>query len=141
MRNRALIRAAGAVMAAVFAAVGLVFLLFPDAVLVLMNRLGRGLGCPEAPLTGAGFYLALAAAYMAMVTILALGMARHPEDPVRPRLLAQAKAASSLASFGLFIFHQGALVYLANGLVDGAIAAAVLLLLRPARGTAGPNRP
>lgn len=138
--NRGLIRTAGGALAAVFAAVGLVFLCFPDAVLVLMNRMGRGLGFSEAPLAGAGFYLALAAAYMAMVTILALGMVRHPEDPVRPRLLVQAKTASSLASFGLFLFHQDALVYLANGLVDGAIAAAVFLISRSARRAAGPGQ-
>jgi hypothetical protein len=135
------IRVAGWAFAAIFAVVGLVFLLRPDAVLGLMNGLGRGLGFPEAPRTGAGFYLALAAAYMAMVTILALEMARHPGNPAYPRLLAQAKSASSLASLGLFAFHQGALVYLANGLVDGAIAAAALLILRSVRKAAGTARP
>jgi hypothetical protein len=112
-----------------FAAVGSLFLLQPNAALRFMNGLGRGLGLPEAPLAGAGFYLCLAAGYMYVVTVLAWMMFRNPGLPLLPLLLAHAKGASSLISFGFFVFHRSYLIYLANGLVDLSLAVLALILL------------
>jgi hypothetical protein len=123
-------KAAGLAMAATFASVGLLFLFLPDAAPRFMNGLGRGFGLPEAPLTGANFYVGLAAAYMSIVTILAWMMVRHPAVPGFPLLLAQAKGASSLLSFGLFVFHRPFFVYLANGLIDLLLAALAIFLYR-----------
>jgi hypothetical protein len=109
------------VLALIFAAVGALFLLKPDAALAFMNSLGRGFGCPEAPLNGAGFYLILAVGYMYMVTLLAVMMFRNPSLRIFPFLLAQAKGASGLLSVGLFIFHEHYFVYAANGAVDLAL--------------------
>jgi len=111
-------RVLSAAMAVTFAAVGLLFLLGPDLTLRFMNRLGRGWGLAEMPLSGASFYLGLAVGYMYVVTLLAFLMFRHPHPPVFPFLLAQAKGASSVLSFGLFVIHRPALVFLANGVID-----------------------
>jgi hypothetical protein len=131
--SRKMIQAAGIACGLTFAAVGLIFLFSPDAVLRLMNTLGRPFGLPEAPLAGAGFYLVLAVGYMAIVTILSIMMVRHPENPAYPLLLLQAKGASSLLSFGLFLLHQNAFVYLANGIVDGGLGLFAFLLYRSVR--------
>jgi len=132
MNTRA-VKAAGLGASLCFAAVGTIFLLSPDAVLRLMNRLGRGFGMAEAPLSGAGFYLALAAGYMAVVTILGWRIFRAPANPAYPLLLAQAKGASALFSLGLFAFHAPQFVFLANGLVDGSLAIGALLIYRSVR--------
>ncbi len=126
-------RVVSAGLCAAFALVGAIFLLAPDAVLAFFDGWARrmgGLG-PAGPADP--FFVALAVAYMVVVTILAWAMFRHPRDTAAPRLLAQAKLASSLASFGLCALRQPYLILLANGVVDGAIAALVLLLAR-ARG-------
>ncbi len=70
---------------------------------------------------------------MAVVTILSVMMVRHPDNPAYPLLLAQAKGASSLLSFGLFLFHQSAFVYLANGIVDGGLGLFAFLIYRSVR--------
>jgi hypothetical protein len=106
-----------------------------------MNGLGRGLGLAEAPLAGAGFYLALAGGYMAIVTILGWRIFRRPSDPAPPLLLAQAKGATSLLSLGLFALHAPQFVFLANGLVDGSLAIGAFLLYRSVRRGAGAARP
>ena len=121
------------ILAVIFASVGLLFLLLPDAVLRFMNGLGRGFGLPEAPLSGTGFYLALAVGYMYVVTILAWMMFRNPAARTLPFLLAQAKGASSLLSFGLFLFHRPFFVYLANGLVDLFLCVLAVILYRNRR--------
>lgn len=131
--SRKMIQIAGAACGLTFTAVGLIFLLSPDAVLRLMNSLGRPFGLPEAPLAGAGFYLALAVGYMAVVTILSVMMVRHPDNPAYPLLLAQAKGASSLLSFGLFLLHRNAFVYLVNGVVDGGLGLFAFLIYRSVR--------
>lgn len=119
--NTRLYKITSLALALVFAAVGGIFLLRPDAALAFMNGLGKNLGCPEAPLNGAGFYLILAVGYMYMATLLAGMMFRNPALRILPFLLAQAKGASGLLSVGLFIFHQHYFVYAANGVVDLAL--------------------
>jgi hypothetical protein len=105
-------------LAAVFAIVGLLFLLQPDAALRFMNAVGRRLGLVEAPLHGAGFYPALAVGYMYLVTFLAWMMARRPSERIYPLLLAQAKGASGILSLAFFALHRPFFIYLANGVVD-----------------------
>jgi hypothetical protein len=122
-----LYRPASLAMAIGFGAVGLIFLLLPSGVLGFFDALSPQIGLkPAGP--AAGFYLALAVAYMYVVTLLAGWMYARPENATLPVLLINAKAASALLSFGLFAFRQPALIYLANGVVDGLIAAGVLLL-------------
>ena len=89
-----------------------------------------------------GLFRALAVAYMYVVTSLAWMMYRRPTEPIWPALLAHAKLASAAVSFLLLVLHGPYLAYLANGVVDGAIGAAVLLLRRNAvnRRRAQPGR-
>jgi hypothetical protein len=138
MRGK-LIRTTGAVLAAVFAAVGLVFLLIPSGVVSFFNRISAPWGFPPAPAGEPGLFVLLAVAYMTVVTALAWGMARRPGEAVRPRLLALAKIASAVLSLGFFVLRSGALIFLLNAVVDGSIGGFVLWLTRPAR-TARPNR-
>jgi len=125
-----LYRAAAALLAVSFAAVGLLFLFFPGGVLAFFNSLSAGLGFREAPLTGFQFYLVLASGYMYLVALLAWLMFRHPEVETYARLLVHAKLATALLSLGFFALHRPFLIYLANFLVDGLIGLGVWTLLR-----------
>jgi len=127
-------RALGYGLAAIFAAVGLVFLVAPGGVIVFFNSLSRPLGMEAAPVSGRSFYLVLAAAYMSVVTLLAWNMARQPENRAYSVLLMQAKLASSLISLGFFAFHGPFLIYLVNGLVDGTIGVVVYQIAGRKRG-------
>jgi hypothetical protein len=111
-------------MAVAFAVVGLAFLVAPNGVTAAFDSLSLRAGLAPAG-TAAGFYLVLAVAYMYLVTLLAGWMYLRPENPVLPVLLINAKAASSLLSFGLFAFGEPALIYLANGAWMGLIATGV----------------
>ena len=119
-------------LAVAFAAVGLVFLFAPGALQGAFDSLGRQAGIKGMPVGDAesGLFRVLAVAYMYVVTILAWMMFRRPADPVWPALLAQAKFASALVSILLFALAGPYLVYAANGVVDGLIGVAVLLLRR-----------
>lgn len=122
--------AIGAGFAVAFAAVGLLFLAVPGAVLAFCDALSRRTGLAAFPGPVDRFWLILAAAYMYVVTVLAWSLFRRPDDPVYPRLLAHAKlgsAALSLAAFALYAPH---LLFLANGIVDGAIGIAAAVLWR-----------
>lgn len=123
--DRRLVRVTGAVLAVTFAAVGLVFLLVPGRVLALFNAAGEPLGLPASPTEAFTLFLALAVAYMYVVTLLAVQMARRPRVTAYPWVLVQAKAASALVCVVLFAAHDQYLVYLANALVDGALAVLV----------------
>jgi hypothetical protein len=127
-----LYRASALAFAVAFAAVGIVFLLAPGAVWLPFERLARPVGIPGVPAAGGsgGLFRALAAAYMYGVALLAWMMFRRPGERVWPALLAHLKLASAAASFVLLVLDGFYLVYLANGLVDGVIGAAVLLLRR-----------
>lgn len=120
-----LVRLSGRVMAAIFAAVGLVFLVIPGRVLALFNEVGEVFGLPASPTDAFTLYLALAVAYMYVVTLLAWQMARRPRDRSYPWLLVNAKAASAVVCLILFVVQDHCLIYAANALVDGVIAAAV----------------
>lgn len=129
-------------MAAVFAAVGILFLTAPGGVIAFFNVLSGPLGFRPAPAFGASLYSALAGAYMYVVTFLAWNLARRPEEELFSRLLVHAKFASALVSFGLFAVHWPYLILLANGIIDGSIGAAALIWFRPRGSSArtGPGR-
>lgn len=116
--------------ATIFALLGLIFLFFPDSVLIFFNSISGYFGLPQATLQGTGFYLILASAYMYLVTLLAYLMYRYPEQNIYPFLLAQGKLASSIISIYLFLMHQPYLIYLANFVIDGFIGIAALYLMK-----------
>jgi hypothetical protein len=118
------------IMAVTFALTGLLFLFFANGVLVFFNQVARLTGLKFSPVAGVDFYLILAAAYMYLVTLLAVMMFRHPGNYWFPLLLTNTKFASSLLSFSFFILHQPYPVYLTNALVDGLIGALVLYFYR-----------
>jgi hypothetical protein len=121
-------------MAAVFAAVGLLFLLMPGRVVGFFNALSGPLGMAAAPVPGPSLFTGLAVAYMVIVTRLAWGMARDPWNGAYSGILVQAKFASAFLSAGLFLVHGPFLIYLANGSVDGLIGIGVILLRSRLRG-------
>lgn len=121
-------QATGVALAVTFAVVGIVFLVIPGAVLAAFNWAGRGLGLPQSTTQAFTLYLALAVAYMYLVTVLAWQMARHPEVRAYPWVLVQAKAASALVCIVLFAAQAHYLIYLVNFAVDGAIAVFVWAL-------------
>ncbi len=120
-------------MCLLFALVGLLFLLMPGAVIELFNAVSRPLGMPEAPKQDAGLFVALAAGYMYVVSLLAYRMFRQPGARIFPVLLAHAKGASAVISIFLFAAFRPCLILLVNGLIDGVIAVFVYLLMRAMR--------
>ena len=81
---------------------------------------------------------------MYLVTLLAWKIARNPGERIYPWLLVHAKAASAVICLGLFALQEQYLLYLANFIVDGAIALFVWrLCLVPAKAgeTAGRTAP
>jgi len=120
-----MIRMTGVTLAAAFAVVGVVFLLIPDKVLLAFNRLAEGLAWPTSPTDAHTLFLALAVAYMYVVTVLAWQMARHPQERIYPWVLVQAKLVSALVCIGLFAVQARYPIYLGNFVVDATIAAFV----------------
>jgi len=114
-------------LAVAFAATGFLFFLFPDGTIRFLDAVGRPLGFPDAPVSPLRFWLSLAVAYMVLVTLLALAIARDPRGraPLMP-ILAAGKATSSLTCLGYFVGTAPAFVYLLNALVDGSLALVVL---------------
>ncbi len=113
-------------LAAVFAIVGIVFLVIPDGVLQFFNSISPAFALPQAPTAGHGFYLVLAAAYMYVVSVIAFMMYRSPRNRAFPLLLVHAKLASSVLSISFFFFQSRYLICLTNFLVDGTIGSVVL---------------
>ncbi|GBD08442.1 hypothetical protein HRbin22_00682 [Candidatus Thermoflexus japonica] len=104
-----------------FAVTGVGFLVFPEAVLEGIERVGRSIGpFPSAP--GGRFWLILAFAYMILVTFLA-GLSAWRPSTFRPMLwaLMAGKLASSLTALAFFMLDHPAFIYLLNFLVDGGI--------------------
>jgi hypothetical protein len=117
-------------LAASFAVVGLLFIVFQNDVLDVISDLGDEIGdFTRAPHTDEQFWLALGFAYMVVIAgICALAQA----DVVRYRplllVLAAGKAASSLAALGFYLFDSDVFIYLLNFLVDGGLALGALWL-------------
>ena len=122
---RAAYRLGGLTLGVIFAAVGILFLFRPEAVVLFFNGIARARGMGESPLPAASLYLALAAAFMYLVTLLALGLYSRPDVPLYAWLVVHAKSASALVSLLLCVLAGVRLIYIANALVDGAIALAV----------------
>ena len=117
-------------MAASFAVVGILFIAVPDGVLDTISDLGDSIGdFTPAPHTTEQLWLALAFAYMVVITGICLVV---QADIVRYRplllVLAAGKTASSLGSLAFYLFDQDVFIYLLNFLVDGFLAAAALWL-------------
>jgi hypothetical protein len=126
--------------AAIFAAVGLLFLLVPGGVVAFFNQLSVPLGLQPSPPGPTDFFLTLAVAYMAVVTFLAGCMFRNPADAAFPRILAVAKISSSVLSFLFFFLRAPFLMYLANAVVDGLIGVIVILCHAALSRHAAPGR-
>jgi hypothetical protein len=116
------------VLAVIFAIVGLTFLAAPARVIEMFNPLSSSLGLAAAPATGFNFYLALAVAYMYLVTVVAVLMYLHPSSATYPLVLFHGKIASAAVSFLLFFAHMPYFLYLGNGIVDGGIGIAALIV-------------
>lgn len=119
-------------LAASFAAVGLLFLCLPDGTLSALDDLGDWLPLGEftaAPETAEQLWLALGFAYMTVITGICLVVS---SDVVRYRplllVLAAGKAASSLTALGFYLFDADVFAYLLNFLVDGFLVGVALLL-------------
>ena len=121
-------------LALVFAIVGMVFLVVPEGVCSLFNTFSRTFGMIESNEQGAGFYQILAVGYMYVVSLLAFMMYRHPDNKEFLWTLINAKSASSALSFLFFVLLYSYLIFLSNGIVDGAIACGLLILRAKSKG-------
>ena len=129
-------------MAVGFAVTGFFFIAWPDGTLARLTEFGDNFGdFAPAPETDERLWLSLGFAYMAVITGLALVA---QADPVRYRpmllVLALGKAASSITSF-VFYFQDDVFVYLLNGIVDGSLVGASLLLYSLAGRIGAPAAP
>lgn len=107
-----------------FAVVGILFIAVPSGVLDTISDLGDAIGSfPRAPHSTEQLWLALAFAYMVVITGICL-VAQADVVRYRPFLLvlAAGKTASSLGSLGFYLFDQHVFIYLLNFLVDGFLA-------------------
>jgi hypothetical protein len=113
-----------------FAVVGLFFIAVPSGVADTISDLGNWIGSfPRAPHSSEQLWLALAFAYMVVITGICL-VAQADVVRYRPLLLvlAAGKTASSLGSLGFYLFDQHVFIYLLNFLVDGFLALLALWL-------------
>jgi hypothetical protein len=129
-------------MAVGFAVTGFFFIAWPDGTLARLTELGHHFGFhTPAPKTEERLWLSLGFAYMVVITAIALiastDVVRH-----RPMLLALAagKAASSTTSL-IFFIEDDVFVYLLNGIVDGFLVFASLLLWSLAGRVGSPAAP
>jgi hypothetical protein len=120
-------------LAAIFALIGLIFLVAPARVIFFFNNMSAPFDLPLSPVDGPGFYVILAVAYMYLVSLLAWKMYRHPENRIFAVILVHAKLASALCSFLLFFWQKRYLIYLVNGTIDTLIGIAVLAVLHKIR--------
>ncbi len=113
-----------------FAVVGVLFIAVPSGVLDVISDIGEWFGNhTRAPHTQEDLWLALAFAYMVVITGICL-VAQADVVRYRPLLLvlAAGKTASSLASLAFFLIDEHVFIYLLNFLVDGSLALLALWL-------------
>ena len=111
-------------LAASFAVVGILFIAVPSGVLDTISDVGEWFGNEtRAPHTQEDLWLALAFAYMVVITGICL-VAQMDVVRYRPLLLvlAAGKTASSLGSLAFFLVDERVFIYLLNFLVDGFLA-------------------
>src|SRR3954447_18003504 len=116
-------------MAIGFAITGFFFIAWPDGTLARLTELGHHFGFhTPAPKTEERLWLSLGFAYMVVITFLAW-IASTDVVRYRPMILALAagKAASSVTSL-IFFIEDDVFAYLLNGIVDGSLVFASLLL-------------
>jgi hypothetical protein len=129
-------------MALGFAITGFFFIAWPDGTLARLTEFGDNFGdFTAAPKTDERLWLSLGFAYMVVITALVL-VAQADVVRYRPMLLALAagKAASSITSFVFFI-QDDVFAYLLNGIVDGFLVFASLLLWSLAGRVGSPAAP
>jgi hypothetical protein len=129
-------------MALGFAITGFFFIAWPDGTLARLTEFGDNFGdFTAAPKTDERLWLSLGFAYMVVITALVL-VAQADVVRYRPMLLALAagKAASSITSFVFFI-QDDVFAYLLNGIVDGFLVLASLLLWSLAGRVGSPAAP
>src|ERR671910_471274 len=122
--------------------VGFFFIAWPDGTLARLTEFGDNFGdFAAAPETDQRLWLSLGFAYMVVITFLAL-IAASDVARYRPMLLALAagKAASSATSF-VFFAQDDVFAYLLNGIVDGSLVGATLLLYALAGRAGAPTSP
>ena len=125
-----------------FAITGFFFIAWPDGTLARLTELGGHLGFDTpAPKTEERLWLSLGFAYMVVITAIAL-IVQTDVVRYRPLLLALAagKAASSITSL-IFFIQDDVFVYLLNGIVDGSLVFASLLLWSLAGRVGSPAAP
>jgi nitric oxide reductase large subunit len=113
-----------------FAAVGILFIAIPSGVLDVISDVGEWFGNnTRAPHTQEDLWLALAFAYMVVITGICL-VAQMDAVRYRPLLLVlvAGKTASSLGSLAFFLIDEHVFIYLLNFLVDGFLALLALWL-------------
>jgi hypothetical protein len=132
-------------LAASFAAVGILFIALPDGTLGALDDFGDWLPLGqfgEAPETVQQLWLALGFAYMTVITGLCL-LASTDVVRYRPLLLvlAAGKAASSLTALGFYLFDTDVFAYLLNFIVDGFLVGVALFLYALAARVEAPVAP
>jgi nitric oxide reductase large subunit len=130
-------------LAATFAVVGVLFIAVPSGVLDVISDVGEWFGNEtRAPHTQEDLWLALAFAYMVVITGICLVV---QADVVRYRplllVLAAGKTASSLGSLAFFLIDEPVFIYLLNFLVDGSLALLALWLFSLAGRVGRPVEP
>jgi hypothetical protein len=126
-----------------FAVVGILFIAVPNGVLDVISDLGDDIGSfTRAPHTTEQFWLALAFAYMVVITGICVVV---QTDVVRYRpvllVLAAGKTASSLGALGFYVFDSDVFIYLLNFIVDGFLALIALYLWKVAGRIGEPAAP
>ena len=130
-------------LAASFAVVGILFIASPSGVLDTISDVGGWFGNgTRAPHTQEDLWLALAFAYMVVITGICL-VAQMDVVRYRPLLLvlAAGKTASSLGSLAFFLIDERVFIYLLNFLVDGFLALLALWLFSLAGRVGRPAAP
>lgn len=117
-------------LAATFAAVGVLFIAVPDSLLDWLSDFGDSIGSfAAAPPSDERLWLALGFAYMVVIAALCLVVSF---DVVRYRpfllVLAAGKAASSLSALGFYVFTSDVFAYLLNFIVDASLVGVALWL-------------